>query len=103
MAEGLCAAGVPAREIELEPRSLTTRDNAERCAELLLGGGGTPLPVWLVTQPFHGRRARWWFRRVGFAPLIWHIADSVQYRDPARALQWTLREYLAWVKTLSSR
>lgn len=105
MGEGLLARGVPPDVLLVEPEAMTTHDNALRCAELLLGPARTapPLEVWLVTQPFHGRRARWLFRRAGFAPRVWHIEDSIQYRDAAQALQWTVREYLAWAKALARR
>jgi uncharacterized SAM-binding protein YcdF (DUF218 family) len=98
MAEELITRGVPPSAITCEQASLTTRDNARRCAELLLPAGAPALPVWLVTQPFHGRRARWLFGRAGFLPSIWSLADSIQYRDPVRGVQWTVREYLAWLK-----
>ena len=52
--------------------------------------------VWLVTQPFHGRRAALLFRRAGLEPRVWHIADSLQYRDRRRGLRWIAREYGAW-------
>jgi hypothetical protein len=29
--------------------------------------------------------------------------DSIQYRDPVRAMRWSLREYLAWSKALLLR
>jgi uncharacterized SAM-binding protein YcdF (DUF218 family) len=113
MAEGLVALGVSFEQILLEERSLTTAENAERCAELLgVRGGGTatrlaggalvpPEDVWLVTQPFHARRARRYFRRAGFSPRVWHIADSITELDPRAAVRWSLREYLAWVKALT--
>ena len=53
--------------------------------------------MWLVTQPFHTRRARWYFRRAGFEALAWHVEDSIEYREPRRALRWIAREYAAWV------
>lgn len=60
-------------------------------------------PVWLVTQPFHTRRARLCFRRAGVTAWVWPMADSVQHRDPRRALRWSSREYLAWAKALVVR
>jgi uncharacterized SAM-binding protein YcdF (DUF218 family) len=59
--------------------------------------------VWLVTQPFHGRRSRLCFRRAGFDARVWPIVDSLEHRDPRRALRWCLREYLAWIKALLVR
>lgn len=117
MAEGLVALGVPRPAILLEEHSRTTAENAARCAELL-GAPSEALAeapdeaeatrseaphgeVWLVTQPFHARRAQRYFRRAGFAPRVWHIADSIAERDPRAAVRWSLREYLAWVKALT--
>ncbi|MEZ4361805.1 MAG: YdcF family protein [Kofleriaceae bacterium] len=99
MADALVAQGVPAGAIVLEQQSRTTAQNATECARLL---GDGPREVWLVTQPFHARRARWCFRRAGLVPLVWSIEDSLEHRHPARALRWSLREYLAWTKALLS-
>ncbi len=51
-------AGVPARDIEVETFSQTTKQNAERTKELLVkvGGGGAKRVI-LVTSPYHQRRA----------------------------------------------
>ena len=98
LADGLVAAGVPASAIVIEREAQTTFDNARLTAALL-----APLharTVWLVTQPFHGRRAARLFRQAGLDPRVWHIADSVQYRDRTRALRWLAREYAAWAKHL---
>jgi uncharacterized SAM-binding protein YcdF (DUF218 family) len=93
IAEGLRARGVP--DVVVEDQSQTTAENAARTV-VLIGTGS----VWLVTQPFHGRRAAWLFRRAGFDAHVWHIADSLQYRDRRRALRWVAREYLAWAALL---
>jgi uncharacterized SAM-binding protein YcdF (DUF218 family) len=92
IAEGLRAAGVA--EVIVEARSRTTAENARFTAELLAPSAS----VWIVTQPFHGRRAAHLFRRAGLAPRVWHIADSLQYQDRRRALRWLVREYAAWTK-----
>ncbi len=92
LADAVRAAGVP--EVLVENRSLTTRENARFTWELLRDRGARS--VWLVTQPFHGRRAARLFRAVGFTAHAWHIADSVQYRDRTKALRWLVREYAAW-------
>lgn len=99
LAEGLLAAGIP--EVLVERVSRTTAENARFVAELLAPHGVRS--VWLVTQPFHGRRAARLFRAVGFEPRVWHIADSVQYRDRGRALRWLVREYAAWAKLFVGR
>ncbi len=96
IADALRAAGIP--DVLVEDRSRTTAENARFTAELLAPGA----TVWLVTQPFHGRRAARLFRRSGLAPRVWHIADSLQYRDRKRALRWLVREYAAWGKLLVS-
>lgn len=97
IAEGLRAAGVA--EVIVEARSRTTAENARFTAELLAPSAS----VWIVTQPFHGRRAAHLFRRVGLAPHVWHIADSLQYQDRRRALRWLVREYAAWTKLVVTR
>ena len=90
MALALRAAGVT--EVLVERASRTTAENARFTARLL----GERRRVWIVTQPFHGRRAARLFRRAGLAPRVWHITDSVQYRDRRRAVRWLVREYAAW-------
>ncbi len=92
LAEAVRAAGVS--EVLVENRSRTTRENARFTWELLRERDARS--VWLVTQPFHGRRAARLFRAVGFAAYAWHIEDSLQYRDRAKALRWLVREYAAW-------
>lgn len=99
IADALRAEGVT--EILVEARSRTTAQNAQLTAELLAPLGARS--VWLVTQPFHGRRASHLFRRAGLVPHVWHIADSVQYRERMRALKWLAREYAAWGKLLVRR
>ncbi|MBL9020130.1 MAG: YdcF family protein [Myxococcales bacterium] len=96
LAEALRAAGVPAASILVERAALTTADNARLTAALL----PSRARVWLVTQPFHGRRAARLFRAAGLVPRIWHIADSLEYADRPRAVRWLVREYAAWAKLL---
>jgi uncharacterized SAM-binding protein YcdF (DUF218 family) len=92
IAEALSAAGVPDVLVEREARS--TAENAAFTARLLAPLGVRT--VWIVTQPFHGRRAALLFRRAGLEPRVWHIADSMQYRDRRRAMRWVAREYASW-------
>jgi uncharacterized SAM-binding protein YcdF (DUF218 family) len=92
IADALHAEGVP--DVLVEAESLTTIGNA-RCTRTVLAPYGA-YAVWLVTQPFHGRRAARVFRSVGFEPHVWHIDDSLEYRDRKRALRWLAREYGAW-------
>jgi len=96
MAEALVAAGIPASAIVVEDQAQTTADNAAFVAALLPPGAR----VWLVTQPFHARRAAYLFRRVGLDARVWHIADSLEYRDRRRAVRWLVREYAAWARLL---
>jgi uncharacterized SAM-binding protein YcdF (DUF218 family) len=91
--------GVPEGALVLERRALTTADNARYVAEMLPEGA----EVWLVTTPFHLRRSMRLFRRVGLRPLAWHIDESLQYREPRRAVRWIAREYGAWVWMLARR
>jgi uncharacterized SAM-binding protein YcdF (DUF218 family) len=95
IADALVIAGVPREAIVVEDRSQTTAENAHNAALLT-----TARRVWLVTQPFHARRAERLFRAAGFDARAWHIADSVQYRDHRRAVRWIVREYAAWAKAL---
>ena len=99
MAEALGELGVPG--VITERASRTTIDNARLTRPLLEAHGVRSL--WLVTQPFHGRRSARLFRRAGFDAHVWHIADSLQYRDRRRALKWLLREYAAWLALLVRR
>jgi uncharacterized SAM-binding protein YcdF (DUF218 family) len=97
IAEALHERGVP--DVIVERESLTTAGNARGVAKLLARGSR----VWLVTQPFHGRRAARLFRDVGFEPHVWHIENSLEYRDRRRALRWLVREYASWGALLLGR
>jgi uncharacterized SAM-binding protein YcdF (DUF218 family) len=92
LADALREAGVP--DVLVERGSKTTVENARFTAELLAARGVRR--VWLVTQPFHGKRAALLFRREGLEPRIWHIEDSLQYSDRRRALKWLAREWASW-------
>ncbi|MDX2092624.1 MAG: YdcF family protein [Kofleriaceae bacterium] len=92
LADALAAAGV--REVLVERASQTTAENAARTAELLAPRGVRS--VWIVTQPFHARRAVRLFRTSGLDAYPWHIDDSLQYRDRRKAVRWLVREYAAW-------
>jgi uncharacterized SAM-binding protein YcdF (DUF218 family) len=96
MAEALGQLGVPG--VLVERASRTTRDNARMTAPLLDAHGVRS--VWLVTQPFHGRRSARLFRDAGFDAHVWHIDDSVEYSDRRRAVRWLVREYAAWARLL---
>jgi len=92
IADALRAEGVP--DVLVEAASQTTLGNARNTRAVLAPYGARS--VWLVTQPFHGRRAARVFRAVGFDPHVWHIDDSLEYRARATAVRWLAREYAAW-------
>ncbi|MGE0548419.1 MAG: YdcF family protein [Kofleriaceae bacterium] len=98
IADALRAAGVA--DPVVERASLTTLDNARKTAELLLPAKRS---VWLITQPFHMRRAERLFRGAGFDAHAWPIRDSLEYQDRRRAVKWLFREYASWGKLLSRR
>lgn len=81
-------------DVLIEDESRSTAENARYTAALLAPRGVRS--VWLVTQPFHGRRAARLFRAAGLDPHVWHIAHSIQYADRRRAVIWLVREYAAW-------
>ena len=91
--------GVPDAALRGERDSLSTADNARHTRALL--AADRCHRVWLVTQPFHTRRARLWFRRAGFEALAWYDPDSVQFRRPRSGLAWVAREYAAWVRMVA--
>lgn len=94
--DALIAHGVPSNDVLVERESTSTAENARFTARLI----GAGKRVWVVTQPFHGRRAARMFRTAGLEPHVWHIADSLEYRDRSRAVRWLVREYAAWGKAL---
>lgn len=96
MADALRAADVPADAIVVERASRTTRANAALTAPLLAARGARS--AWIVTQPFHTRRAVRVFRTAGIDAHAWHITDSLEYTDRTRARRWLVREYAAWLK-----
>jgi uncharacterized SAM-binding protein YcdF (DUF218 family) len=101
MAAAARAEGVPDAALRVEAESGSTRANAEQVARLLRAEGRSR--VLLVTQPFHLRRARMWFARCGLVARGWLIEDSLQFRDPVRALRWVARESSALARDLLSR
>ena len=96
MAEALVACGVPRSAIIVESTARHTADNARASAALLLPRGLRQ--IWLVTHPFHTRRARGLFRRAGFEVRMWSLEGSLQASDRPRALRWIVREYAAFVR-----
>ncbi len=94
MAAAARARGIPDAALLLERRATNTLENARLCAPLLRARGVRSL--WVVTQPFHTRRAAYCFRRQGFEVRAWHI-EGLQQRSPRSAMRWQLREYAAWL------
>ena len=87
--------GVPEDAIWIEDRARSTRENAERSAELMEAAGLRTAIV--VTTPYHLRRAMAFFARVGVQARPHFIADSHIFaggEQSARALRWVVREYL---------
>lgn len=99
MARWLRRAGVPEEALRIDRESASTKENAERAAELLLPEGRRR--VVLVTQPFHVRRALFWFRRVGFEAHGHVIEGSAQDRHGAASVRWIAREYGSWALALA--
>ncbi|HEY4242309.1 MAG TPA: YdcF family protein [Kofleriaceae bacterium] len=95
IAERLRERGVPAAAIVVERAARSTADNARFVAALLPRGAS----VWLVTQPFHARRAELLFARAGLDARAWPFA-SRQARDRRRATRWLVREAGAWVRLM---
>jgi uncharacterized SAM-binding protein YcdF (DUF218 family) len=101
LAEELRRVGVPDANLVVERESTSTLENARYTQAVLARAiAERPLAVWLVTQPFHGRRAQRLFRRAGLDAHVWHIDDSLEYQDRRRALRWVLREYVSWAAML---
>jgi uncharacterized SAM-binding protein YcdF (DUF218 family) len=78
--------GVPGEQVLVEPTSLTTRENALRCAEVMRAHGlGRAL---VVTQSYHRPRSVAAFRRAGVT------AEALAFVGPTR-LKWHARELVA--------
>lgn len=92
--------GVPAEAIRVERRARNTEENARFAAEVLLPEACRR--VWVITQPFHLRRARRLFELAGFDARAWYIRESLEYRHRA-AIRWIAREYAAWARSLGRR
>lgn len=96
MAAEAVRLGVPTEAVLVERASRYTMENAVNSAPMLRAAGVSS--VWVVTTPFHLRRAVGWFARLGFVARGWRIDDSVQDRDPRRALRWCVKEYGALLR-----
>ncbi len=99
MARWVRAAGVPESALRIDRKARSTRENARRAAELLFPEGRRR--VWIVTQPFHLKRAVHLFRRAGFEPLGHLIEGGAQDRHAAESLRWIIREYGSWTLVLA--
>jgi uncharacterized SAM-binding protein YcdF (DUF218 family) len=85
----LRAARIPEDAMRVDREAATTRDNAAHTSAILRRDGLES--AWIVTQPFHLRRACFWFRRFGIDARPWLIAGGL----PPRVI-WLVREYAAW-------
>ena len=99
MAERVRALGVPDAALRVEGASANTAENARLSARLLAQEGRRK--VWLVTQPFHSRRAAFLFRKYDLEPLCWRIEPSLERTEPALGLRWIAREYVAVASCLA--
>ena len=59
--------------------------------------------AWVVSQPFHLRRACRLFRDFGIEPRPHHAETSLQHTDPRLAARWIAREYASWLKYATAR
>ena len=94
MAQEAGKLGVSETIIRLERRARNTRENALYGAQILAEEGGKS--VWVVSQPYHLKRALFWCRRAGLRASPWHARHSVQFQRPDLAIGWLAREYAAW-------
>lgn len=92
IAEALAARGVA--DVLVESASRTTAENAHLTAALVAPLGIRS--VWIVTQPFHTRRAVRLFRCAGLDAHGWPAGSR-------RELRWLLREYASWAALLARR
>ncbi len=99
MADALRDLGVPAAAIVVEDQSRTTAENARGVRRLVPAARR----IWVVTQPFHTRRAARLFRREGFEPRLAYRDGGLEAAEPGRALRWVAREYAAWIVALVRR
>jgi len=95
IAERLRERGVPAAAIVVERVALREGEHIEN-QDLHTRPG---VSLWLVTQPFHARRAELLFARAGLAAVAWPFA-SRQASDRRRATRWLVREAGAWVRLM---
>ena len=79
----LVASGVPAKAIQLETQSTSTRENALRAVEILRGEPGTKV---LLTSDFHVYRAYRCFVNAGLEVTAVPVPDALK-----RSTEWHLR------------
>lgn len=90
------AEGVPAKDIEVETYSQTTKQNAERTKALLVkvGGGGAKRVI-LVTSPYHQRRASLEFKSLAGDGIT--IVNHPTPNDPDWSRVWWLTPRGWWL------
>lgn len=96
MADYARGLGLPEEAIRVESQSRNTGENAAMSASMLRAEGHRR--VWVVSQPFHLRRARRLFRRAGLDASARPMSGSLQHQNPAVGLRWIAREYAAWLR-----
>lgn len=94
MAARALALGVPGSALRVERHAMNTAENARLSAQLLAPEGCRR--VWVVSQPFHLRRALRLFGKYGLEPLAWYADDSLEFTHPRLGLGWIAREYAAF-------
>lgn len=87
MRDELVIRGVPLDSVQLEPRGMSTHEQAVHVARMV-GPAGLQSPIVLVTSPYHMRRAYLCFRKAGFTDIGVLPAHSVgSEADYQRAVQ----------------
>jgi uncharacterized SAM-binding protein YcdF (DUF218 family) len=94
MARELRKLGVNEASIAVEELAKNTFENAEFSARIMQAR--RVHTAWVVTQPFHLRRAVYYCREAGIDAQGFRIVDGVQDATPWLATKWSAREYAAW-------
>ncbi len=88
--------GVPAEALRIDRAARNTAENAANSAAILLREGAAT--AWIVSQPFHLRRACFLFRRHGINAWPWPGEG-----ERAVTLRWVMREYVSWARLAVAR
>jgi uncharacterized SAM-binding protein YcdF (DUF218 family) len=96
MATALCDLGVRQDRLLVESQARNTFENGHYSATMLRHHGAHT--AWVVTQPFHLKRAVHCCRQAGIEAQGWLIYNGIEQARPLSAIRWSLREYAAWFK-----